>query len=371
MSNALLTPDSITDFQAALRHGKEQGGHVVVCGSQSKTRIVSSAATTISTTSYAGIVDHQASDFTITARAGTLVRDLCRALDKKGQHLPFDPTFVDRNATIGGLVAAGMNGPCRLRFGGIRDFIIGCEFLDGNATVVRGGGRVVKNAAGFDIPKFLVGSAGRFGLLLEVTFKVFPRPKCYRTLRFETGNLESSVVLMQTLHKALEFEAIDIVDSTTVFARASGEDESVLDATEQSVRAASQQDLHVLSVEEDQSTWAELANCSSLPDSSLLLKVPMTQKRILDFDQLTNGQRVRYSVAGNVAVLQLRSHEDLATFEAKLWQCGLAAQTIVGPSDLFLHGDVQGLSYLRKVKSALDPNDVFAALNMTPNGVAT
>ena len=91
----VLTPDSIASFQDVVRNAADQGGRVITCGSQSKTRVTDDTSTVVSTTNFADIVDHQASDFTITARAGTLVSDLRDALAEAGQHLPFDPTFAD------------------------------------------------------------------------------------------------------------------------------------------------------------------------------------------------------------------------------------------------------------------------------------
>ncbi len=130
----------------------------------------------------AGITDYEASEYTFTARAGTRVREVAEALGREGQYLPFDPLFAESGATLGGTVASGASGPGRFRFGGLRDFLIGVQFVDGTGKLVRSGGRVVKNAAGFDLPKFLVGSMGRFGVMTELCFKVFPVP-------FETVNL--------------------------------------------------------------------------------------------------------------------------------------------------------------------------------------
>ena len=94
-----------------------------------------------------------------------------------GQYLPFDPPLTAAGATIGGTVAAGINGPCRYRFGGIRDFLIGARIVDGEAAHPAGGGKVVKNAAGFLLHQAMVGSCGTLGVLAELTFKVFPAPR--------------------------------------------------------------------------------------------------------------------------------------------------------------------------------------------------
>src|SRR4029079_6930035 len=118
---------------------------------------------------------------------------------QRGQYLPFDPKCVEAGATLGGTVASGLSGPGRFRFGGLRDFILGVRFVDGAGRLLRMGGKVVKNAAGFDLPKFFVGSLGRFGVLAEMTFKVFPRPQSARTFMLAAGSLDAAArVLIET-----------------------------------------------------------------------------------------------------------------------------------------------------------------------------
>jgi len=112
-----------------------------------------------------GIIDYQPNEFIVQAWAGTPVRDVADLLAASGQYLPFDPLLIDSGATLGGTVAANAAGPERFRYGGVRDFLIGCHFIDGRGELLTGGGKVVKNAAGFDYPKLFVGSRGSLGLL--------------------------------------------------------------------------------------------------------------------------------------------------------------------------------------------------------------
>ncbi|MFN9911536.1 MAG: FAD-binding protein, partial [Pirellulaceae bacterium] len=100
-----------------------------------------------------GILEYDPSEFTITARAGTPLSELVDALAEQGQYFPFDPPLVAQGATLGGLVSSGISGSSRLRFGGIRDFVLGVRWVDGTGAIAVAGGKVVKNAAGFDIPK--------------------------------------------------------------------------------------------------------------------------------------------------------------------------------------------------------------------------
>ncbi|WP_395741558.1 FAD-binding protein [Prosthecobacter sp.] len=167
---------------AELRDAVLSAPRVIAVGAQTKPRLSDVDAVKISTLQLRGITEYEPSEFTFTALAGTPVKEIIAELAEKGQYLPFDPMLVEAGSTIGGVVASGLSGPGRFRFGGVRDFILGVQFVDGMGRLLRLGGKVVKNAAGFDVPKFLVGSLGRFGAIGEVTFKVFPQPESMLTL---------------------------------------------------------------------------------------------------------------------------------------------------------------------------------------------
>src|SRR5690606_24783111 len=192
-----LGPDHVDDVVAAV------GAHtrVVPHGALTKAPLVAAdeSAVRLDMTGLTGVTEYDPGEFTFSARAGTPVRAISDRLGRHGQCMPFDPPLAQRGATIGGTVASGLNGPGRLRFGGLRDFIIGVTFVDGTGRRVRGGGRVVKNAAGFDLPKLLVGSAGRLGVIVEATFKVFPLPQAWRTVRITCRDIERSAALIAAL----------------------------------------------------------------------------------------------------------------------------------------------------------------------------
>ncbi len=163
-------------------------------------------------TGLSGIVEYLPSEYTITVRSGTRLQTVVEALGKNGQYLPFDPPLADQGASIGGTVAAGLSGPGAYRYGPLKDFIIGIRFVDGLGNHVRGGGNVVKNAAGFDFPKLFNGSIGRLGILTEVSFKVFPEPQRYVTLQARLSSLEEAVGLLPRL-KGFDLEGVEL-DST-------------------------------------------------------------------------------------------------------------------------------------------------------------
>lgn len=129
----------------------------------------------LDTTALAGVVAHVPGDLTVTVAAGTRFADLRSALAGAGQFLPLDPPHADA-ATIGGIIAANSTGFWRARYGGVRDLLIGTTTVLGDGTIAHSGGRVVKNAAGYDLNKLFVGSLGTLGVVVESTFKVLPRP---------------------------------------------------------------------------------------------------------------------------------------------------------------------------------------------------
>lgn len=132
-----------------------------------------------------GITHCEPTELVISARAGTPLADLERELAAHAQMLAFEPPRFGGRATIGGAVASGLSGPRRAYCGALRDFVLGVEMIDGRGEVLRFGGRVIKNVAGFDVSRLTAGSLGTLGLITEVTLKTVPRPRAEFTLRFE------------------------------------------------------------------------------------------------------------------------------------------------------------------------------------------
>jgi glycolate dehydrogenase FAD-binding subunit len=121
-----------------------------------------------------GIVSYDPADLTVTVGCGTTVRELDAALADHGQECPLDPR--DDAATIGGVLATGLSGPRRLRYGPVRDAVLEVRFVTGDGRLVRGGGPTVKNVTGYDLPRLLVGSFGTLGVLTHVILRCRPRP---------------------------------------------------------------------------------------------------------------------------------------------------------------------------------------------------
>jgi len=134
----------------------------------------------VRTENLARILEHAPADQVVIAEAGVTLAALQAALGAHGQRLAFDPPRPER-ATIGGLVAAAGFGPLRARYGAIRDLIIGVTLVRADGEIARGGGKVVKNVAGFDLPKVACGSLGTLGLVAAAAFRLHPLPEVTRT----------------------------------------------------------------------------------------------------------------------------------------------------------------------------------------------
>jgi glycolate oxidase FAD binding subunit len=141
--------------------------------------------------SYAGVVDYEPSELVITARCGTPLAEIENLLARNGQFLAFEPPAFDGDATIGGVVAAGLSGPRRVQAGAARDFVLGTILLSAQGELLHFGGKVIKNVAGFDLSRLLCGSLGILGAITEVSLKVLPLPRLEQTLRFELPESEA------------------------------------------------------------------------------------------------------------------------------------------------------------------------------------
>ena len=173
-----IAVDSVDAARDAIRDAKARGASLRVIGRGTWLDAGRSvrASGSLSTRDLAGIVDYVPGDLTLTARAGTTLAELRDATAAHNQWLALDPAGSDE-ATIGATVATASAGALASHFGSPRDLVLGLEFVTGDGTIARGGGRVVKNVAGFDLVRLLTGSWGTLGVITEVTLRLHARPE--------------------------------------------------------------------------------------------------------------------------------------------------------------------------------------------------
>jgi len=156
------------------------------------------------------VVEHHAADMTVTVEAGCTLAALDERLRRAGQWLPLDPP-APAETTVGGLVAANLAGPLRASQGGVRDLLLGIETVSGEGVVVRGGGRVVKNVAGYDLPRLHVGALGSLGVVLAATFKTVPVPPGEGAVEVEVASPREACDLALALRDAFEPAWLELV----------------------------------------------------------------------------------------------------------------------------------------------------------------
>ncbi len=306
-----------------------------------------------------GILDYDPGEYTFTALAGTPITEVDRPLAEHGQYLPFDPPLAERGATLGGTVAAGLSGAGRVRFGGVRDFLIGVRFVDGQGRLVRGGGKVVKNAAGFDLPKLMVGSLGSLGVLVEITFKVFPRPEARRTLQVRCANLDAGLEAVSRIRSGFDPEAADLEAGGTLWLRLAGRQNALDELTDRACELFG--DLGIVD-EACDDWWAEGAGLLRERRCGVALRVPVTPNRIARLDAALDRRCERRYVAGaQLAWVGWPDSRPCAELDRLLAEQSLTGLSVLGEAPVFLGRSPDGVVASR-LKAVLDPNSKFPAL---------
>lgn len=330
-AEARLLPGTFAEVQAAVR----ACSRLVPRGRGSKTGLLAApaGAAVLDLTALSGVTEYDPGEFTFTALAGTRLSDINALLAEHEQHLPFDPPFARRGATLGGTVAAGLSGPGRQRYGGVRDFILGVRWVDGAGQLLKGGGKVVKNAAGFDYPKLMVGSLGRLGVLVEVSFKVFPRPRAYATLRLEARRLDDALEALRRLASGpLDLEALDLRPDSravSVYVRIGGPAEALPARLDRLGRLLGGGD--IVEGPDDAALWQAARDFEWLPPAAALVKVPLTPARVPALEQALAPAAVERRYSSGAQVAYLAWTRPLAELNALLLGQGLSGLVVLSP----------------------------------------
>ncbi len=199
-------------------------------------------------TDHRGIVSYEPTELVVTVRSGTPLAEIEAALSEKGQMLGFEPPYFGAAATLGGTIACGFSGPRRPYAGSARDFVLGTRIINGKGEILHFGGEVMKNVAGYDVSRLMVGALGTLGVLLEVSLKILPKPAKEITLCFEMPADKAITTMNAWAGRPLPLSAACHIGDT-LYIRLSG--------TEPGVRAASTK-LGGAVVEKGDEFWREL-----------------------------------------------------------------------------------------------------------------
>ena len=310
-----------------------------------------------------GLVEYDPAEMTFTALAATPVAEVVDALAEHGQYMPFDPPLARSGATLGGVVAAGASGPNSLRHGAVRDFVIGVRFVDGTGRLLTGGGKVVKNAAGFDLPKLMVGSLGRLGVLAQLSFKVFPRPRATVTLEFAPGSTGAALDAACAFASGpRELDAVDVLPGGRLLVRIGGDAEALplrrVRLGESDIAGAP---VAIYEDEEDRELWGDAAELRWAGEDVSVVRVPVTSREAAALERavVTANGSVRFSLAGNVAWVAWPAGAPLTNFSTALTALRLTGVVLSGADARPLIGASISNAFGQRVRRALDPFDRF------------
>jgi len=186
----------------------------------------------LSLKNYSGVVNYQPTELTLTALAGTPLNEIEQILKQEGQMLAFEPPGFADTATLGGTIACGLSGPRRPYTGAARDYVLGCRIINGKGEELRFGGEVMKNVAGYDLSRLMVGAYGTLGVLLEVSLKVLPLPKKEKSFTLTISYTDAFKKIQQWLSEGQPISAA-CYHQDSLYIRLSGAEKSVDNARQQ------------------------------------------------------------------------------------------------------------------------------------------
>ncbi len=211
-----LFPNNVEQVSEIMKLASKESLSTIPMGSGTKLALGNKpekADIVISTKNLNRIVEHAASDLVATTESGVSLKNFQAELNKENQFLALDPPHAERGATIGGVIATNDSGPERLRYGTVREFLIGLKIVQADGSIFKGGSKVVKNVAGYDMPKLYVGSLGTLGIIVESTFRLYPVPEYSETFLVSFPSLEKCHdVVMSLLSSDLVLTSLEILN---------------------------------------------------------------------------------------------------------------------------------------------------------------
>ena len=370
--NKAFTPNSIEDMQVLIREsnsvrvlGREDLSETLGSVERIGSPKLEAPTTHISLSAFNQIVEYLPEEYTITVQAGVPAAEVQAALAAEGQYLPFDPPFSAEGTTVGAMIAKGLSGPGSFRYGILRDFILGVNFIDGIGNHSHTGGKVVKNAAGFDIPKLMSGSYGSFGIITEASFKVFPVAPERRTIVFNYPSFQEAHEAFVSLGRSrFTLDILDLDSKGRLFLKLAGQPGSM----DQRVKAIESHLTHqsdTLSQKCIDSYWPESVRLETPPQSGLLVKIPINPLTIFDLESAlaSYSTEIRYSIGGYVCWLHWNN--SIEKLSALFTQLNLSGQVACGDAETPLIAADSQKSFYRRLKSAFDPEDKFTELYPT------
>jgi glycolate oxidase FAD binding subunit len=370
----VVEPTNEQQLAAVLSFANEVGIGVIPCGGGTKlewSNRPKRAELILSTARLNRILEHVWADLTVTVEAGCALQSLQKALAQHGQRLAFDGLWPE-SATIGGVLSTNESGALRLRFGALRDLIIGVTIALADGTLASSGGKVVKNVAGYDLPKLATGAFGTLGVITRAVFRLHPLPRSAKTITFSAGDFQAmqdhllAIQDSQLMHTAFQIRSV---------AGGRPHADILFEATEAGLKAQEAQLCKLLgSTSAEQSTevvWNARQDLWTSPAGTMIAKISVLPAEIANtankLERIASARQLLWQMvlqATGIGALRLEGESAQLPIAVKQ----LRAEVEVGGGSLvILHrpkgletldawgnaGDAIGL--MRAVKHQLDP----------------
>lgn len=344
----MASHDASTDVRAHLIDAIERRAPLAIIGGGTKQFLGREAqGEPLALGQHRGVVDYHPEELVLTARAGTPLSELEMLLAEHDQMFAFEPPHFGAAATLGGTIAANLSGPRRAYAGAARDFVLGTRIVNGRGEVLRFGGEVMKNVAGYDLSRLVTGAMGTLGVILDVSLKVLPRPR-------ETITLVQSQAPHAAVEKLCRWAAAPLpisascVEDEHLYVRLSGTASALAKA-----RAIIGGDV----LERAETFWLDVREQRRpfFPGETPLWRVSVPPAAML---HLPGKQLIEWGGA----LRWLRSDAPAATIRAAAAERGGHAMLFRGPTraDSPYHPLPEPLMQLHKrLKAAMDPHGIF------------
>ncbi len=392
----LAVPDTVENLAAIIQEAAQEKWRVINCGHGSKLDwggLTDRINLVVSTQKCDRIIDHAVGDLTVTLEAGVRLVDLQATLQTTNQFLPIDPIYP-QEATIGGIVATADTGSLRQGYGGIRDLILGISFVRADGKIAKGGGRVVKNVAGYDLMKLFTGSYGSLGIISQVTFRTYPLPEASLTVVIIGEAKSIAEAIKKIKNSSLTPMAADLVTASVItqcqqklianlksgnniglLIRFQTISESITEQTSQLKAIAESWDLQVTSYQDEMEAqiWQKLSDLTRIPHNSDAITcklgiLPSSAVQLLqELEAMQPGQYFgRIHIGSGLGELQFLA-SDIAVITKMRSLCQehrgfltvlSAAKSVKKQIDIWGYSG-NAASMMAKIKQQFDPHNIL------------
>ena len=395
LPKVVIVPADKSEMQDVLRIAAERNVSVIPAGSGSKLgigNVVPEIGIVVSTRHLNKVIEYEPADLTVTVESGMRLSDLQKELAIHRQYLPLNPPYAD-NCTIGGIVATNSSGPLRLRHGTARNLVLGLHVMLTNGTVVKSGGKVVKNVAGYDLNKLYIGSYGTLGIITEVSLKLSPLPSHETILSAQYDTIEKAI------HSGLGIVSSQVLPSyvilmtecavnglseqdPTLFVGFGGEAETVswqLDSTQSQMQQNGAKSVHVIEGKSQDSIRHAIQEYSAADKdcNRIIIKVNLKRTDMSKFTEAAHEltSDMMFQLGNGVAYLRLpvTNGDDFETTADSISKLRHQVMGMKGyltiesaPPELKQHLDIWGpigntLGLMKQIKAKFDSKRILNA----------